>query len=61
MKSKTTSKTEKDSFFAERLVGTDHRKTTISDGKDKVEARGRTEKEAQERASKKWREKKGKK
>jgi len=59
MAKKTTSKTEKESFFEERLFGLgDHRKTTISDGKRKVEARGRTAEESERRASKKWKDKK---
>jgi hypothetical protein len=50
----TTSRTEKDSFVEERIFGGHHHKTTISDGKDKVEGRGRTEKESQKIASDKW-------
>lgn len=59
MPRKTSSKTEKESFFGERLVGTDHHKTTIANGKDKSVGRGNTAKEAEKRASDRW-EKKGK-
>lgn len=55
---KTKSKTEKDSFWEERIIGTSHYKTTISDGKDKVVKRGNSAKEAEERASKAWEKKK---
>jgi len=58
MPKKTTSRTEKDSFIEERLFGDHHHKTTISDGKDKVEARGKTSEESQKRASDKWSDKK---
>jgi hypothetical protein len=44
----------------ERLIGSHHHKTTISDGKDRVEALGRTTKEAEDRASKKWEDRKKK-
>ena len=54
LKNKTTSKTVKEAFLGEAIVGTDHRKTTISDGKNKVEGLGRTNKEAEQRASEKW-------
>jgi len=54
MSNKTTSKTESDSFFTDRIFGEKHYKTTISDGSRKVEARGRTPEESQKRASKKW-------
>jgi hypothetical protein len=57
MPRKTSSKTEKESFFGERLVGTDHHKTTISDGKDKAVGRGNTAKEAEKRASDRWEKK----
>lgn len=57
---KTTSKTEKDSFVVERLFGDRHYKTTIANGKDTAEARGRTSEESQSRANDKWAEKKGK-
>jgi len=58
MTRKAKSRTERDSFLLERLVGGHHHKTTISDGKDKVEARGSTPEESQKRASKKWDKKK---
>jgi hypothetical protein len=48
------SRTERDSFFEERLFGDHHYKTTISDGSRKVEGRGRTSEESQEVASEKW-------
>ena len=51
---KTTSRTEKDSFLVERLFGDHHYKTTISDGENKVEGRGRTSEKSQEVASDKW-------
>lgn len=54
MGKKTTSKTEKDSFVVERLTGSYHYKTTISNGDRTVEARGRTAEEAERRASDKW-------
>ncbi len=54
MSGKGKSRTEKDSFFVERLLGDHHYKTTISDGKNKSEGRGRTPKEAENRASEKW-------
>lgn len=50
----TTSRTEEDSFVEERIFGDHHHKTTISDGKDKVEGRGRTSEEAEKIASDKW-------
>jgi hypothetical protein len=54
MDKKTTSKTEKESFIEERIFGLgDHYKTTISDGKNKVEGRGRTSQESEKRASEK--------
>lgn len=56
----TKSKTERDTTFPERLIGTHHHKTTISDGKDRVEGLGSTPEKAEERASKKWQEKKNK-
>jgi len=59
MARKTSSRTEKESFLGERLVGTDHHKTTISDGKDKAVGRGNTAKEAEKHASDRW-DKKGK-
>jgi hypothetical protein len=57
----STSKTKKDSFTLENLFGIGgHHKTTISDGKHKVEGLGRTPKKSQEVASKKWDKVKGK-
>ena len=51
----TTSKTEKDSFTAENILGIGgHYKTTISDGESKVEGLGRTSEESQQVASEKW-------
>jgi hypothetical protein len=50
----TKSRTEKDSFIEERIFGDHHYKNTISNGKDKVEGRGRTSKEAEKTASEKW-------
>ena len=63
MGKETTSKTEKESWAVERIAGVfggsdHHHKTTISDGHEKVEGLGRTEKESQERASDKWDKKK---
>ena len=54
MGKQTKSRTEKDSFIEERIFDDHHYKTTISDGKDKVEGRGRTSKEAERIASEKW-------
>lgn len=48
------SKTERDTNLVERLIGSHHYKTTIRDGKDRVEGLGRTPQEAEERASDKW-------
>lgn len=59
MPKKATSRTEKESFVEERIFGDHHHKTTITDGKDKAEGRGRTAKEAEERASNRWDKKKG--
>lgn len=59
MPRKTTSRTEKESFFPERLIGEDHHKTTITDGKDKRVGRGNTSEEADKRAADKW-DKRGK-
>lgn len=56
----TKSKTERDTNLVERLVGSHHHKTTISDGKDRVEGLGRTPKEAEDRASKRWEDRKKK-
>ena len=50
----TTSKTEKDSNVVERIFKNHHHKTTISDGKDKLEGLGKTPEESQQRASDKW-------
>lgn len=55
---KTKSKTEEDSFFEERLTGTKHFKTTISDGTEKVVKRANSAKEAEKRAKKAWGKKK---
>jgi len=55
---KTTSRTEKESFVIESLMGDSHYKTTISDGKDRVEGRGRDAEESQSIASDKWEKKK---
>ncbi len=54
--SDTKSKTEKDSFLPERLVGLDHWKTTIhdSDYNRWVTGRGNTPEESQKDASDKW-------
>jgi len=55
---KTTSKTEKESWIEERIIGIDHHyKTTIFDDETKVEGRGSTPEKAQERASGKWEQK----
>lgn len=54
MSSDKKSRTEKDSFVEERIFGDSHYKTTISDGKHKVEGRGRTSEEAEKIASEKW-------
>jgi len=59
MPKKATSRTEKESFFEERIFGDHHYKTTITDGKDKAEGRGRTPEEADELASNRWSKKKG--
>ena len=56
---KITSRTEKESFFEERIFGDHHYKTTITNGKDKVEGRGRTPEEAEELASNSWSKRKG--
>ena len=56
-----TSKTTKDSFALENLFGIGgHHKTTISDGKRRVEGLGRTADKSQKIASKKWDKRKGK-
>ena len=49
-----TSRTGRDTNLVERLTDDHHYKTTISDGKDRVEAEGKTAEEAEERASDKW-------
>lgn len=49
-----TSRTEKDSFFEGRIIGTHHYKTTIYNDRHKVEGRGRTPEEAEKRASEEW-------
>ena len=51
---KTTSTTEEDSFFEERLFGNHHYKTTISDGERTVTGLGRTAEESERRASEEW-------
>jgi hypothetical protein len=48
------SRTEKEVFFTEAIFGDSHYKTTISDGKDKVEARGNTAQEAEKLAHERW-------
>lgn len=48
------SKTEKESWIEERIIGTEHYKTTISDGQKKAEGLGRASEEAEKRASDKW-------
>jgi hypothetical protein len=54
----TTSKTERDSFTLENVLGIGgHYKTTISDGKDKAEGLGRTSEQSQKVASEKWNKK----
>ena len=51
----TTSKTERDTNIVERVItGGHHYKTTISDGKDRVEGLGNTPEQAEDRASEKW-------
>jgi hypothetical protein len=55
MANKTISKTEKESWFEERLFDLGHHyKTIISNGKDRVEGRGATAKKAEEIANLKW-------
>ena len=54
MPKKATSRTEKESFFEERIFGDHHYKTTITDGKDRAEGRRRTPEEAEKLASTKW-------
>ena len=60
MSKRAKSRTEKETFIEERIFGDHHYKTTITDGKDKAEGRGRTADEAQKRASDRWDKKKGK-
>lgn len=56
-----SSKTKKDSFTLERILGLGgHHKTTITDGKRKAEGLGRTAEKSQKVASKKWDKIKGK-
>jgi dsRNA-specific ribonuclease len=52
--SKTTSKTVRDTNLVERLTGSHHYKTTISDGKTRAEGLGRSREEAEKRASTRW-------
>lgn len=55
MASEKTSRTEHESWVEERVFGLgDHFKTTICDGDQKVEGRGRTSEEAEKIASEKW-------
>jgi hypothetical protein len=55
MSKKTTSRTEKETWIEEAVFGLGHHwKTTIADGKDKVEGRGNTPEKAQDVASRKW-------
>ncbi|HAH06674.1 MAG TPA: hypothetical protein DCM05_09140 [Elusimicrobia bacterium] len=54
MDTEKKSRTEKDSFLVERLLGDHHYKATISDGEHKVEGRGRTAEEAEKVAKEKW-------
>ena len=56
---KPTSKTERDTDFVDRIVGSHHYKTVITDGVDRVERLGRTPEESQKRANKSWDDKKG--
>lgn len=60
MTDKTKSTTEKEANLVERIFGGDHCKTTITDGKDKVEARGTTAEQSQKLASERWDHKKDK-
>jgi hypothetical protein len=53
MERKATSRTEKESFAVERFFADHHYKTTITNGRDRVEGRGKTANEAEGRASKK--------
>lgn len=59
MSDKAKSRTERESWIEERLVGSDgHYKTTISDSKGKDEGRGNTPQEAEKIASDKRSERK---
>jgi len=60
MTDKTKSTTEKETNLVERIFGDDHYKTTITDGKDKAEARGSTAEQSQKLASERWDSKKDK-
>jgi hypothetical protein len=51
---KAKSKTVRDTTLVERLIGSHHYKTTISDGKSKVEGLGKDRAEAEKRASTRW-------
>jgi hypothetical protein len=54
----TKSKTKRDSFTLENLLGIGgHYKTTISNGKNKAEGLGRTAEKSQKVASEKWNKK----
>ena len=53
---KPESRTEKDSFFEERLIGSHHYKTTISNGTDRVVGHGNTPEDSQKIASEKWKD-----
>jgi len=50
----TRSRTDRESFFAERIFGDGHYKTTISNDDDQVVGRGNRAKEAEKTASEKW-------
>jgi hypothetical protein len=59
MGKETKSRTEKESWIEERILGLgDHYKTTISGGGKKSEGRGRTSEEAERIAKDKWNKKK---
>ena len=58
MDKKSSSKTEKESGIVESMFGDYHYKTTISDGKNKVEGRESTSEKSQKVAGKKWDNKK---
>jgi hypothetical protein len=51
---KIKSETKTERSFVDNLIGTKHSVTKISDGTNRVEARGDTPKQSEERASKKW-------